>query len=217
MSIISFDNPSTPTVARGLYDSGVTGTSDCNEYIPFYAVFDHNMLSFEGLPDVRVLEYSQPTNMAVASSSQYPILIQRLISRNSVSAFKFRVSGETKKVFVIRGMMWDTRGNILFSLNINTSYVLGTPLEEIQANPDPTKFILTISNEFTTNPEYRNLIKKVQTLYFNVGVEEGMDVVYTSRLNSWVFKNNYVEPSFRSAAALRRHLREEIPRILITP
>jgi hypothetical protein len=42
----------------------------------------------------------------------------------------------------------------------------------------------------------------------------GMDVVQTSRINEWLFQNNYEEPKFKNVTQLMKHLQEDVPKML---
>ena len=188
-----------------LYDSGVTGSSDCNSYIPFFSLFAHELLTFEE-GEVTVVEYSLPTGYI----RQYTELKLLLLNADAPKRYLYRISGVESHLDLHRGLLY--RDNIIYMcLALESDYVLNTPMEEIKAKPDTTRFTLFINNEFEDVPEFRNVLKNLQTNYIGPLKQEGVDVVYTSRIMDWVFKNNYIQPKFRNVAEMLKHLKEEVP------
>ena len=95
-------------------------------------------------------------------------------------------------------------------LGINRDYLFSVGAETLRTNPDYTKFVVFISN-LLDDPIYKNVKKKVNDLYIDIAKQIGLDIVTTSRINNWLFKNNVKALSFKTVAKLNKHLKEEVP------
>jgi hypothetical protein len=216
-SIVNLVAP--PAVLSGSYNkqdfrTSTMGTSDCNMFIPFYAMFFHDLITFKD-KDVRVVEYTLPIDASGYSfDRKYDQLIFQLINATTPRRFCYILQGVNHYVNIHRGVLYDSRGNILMCLGINTEYLLNNPLSVIASSPDYSKFVLLLGSELN-NPIYKNLKKKLGETYISDAVSLGMDVVNTSKINSWLFKNNYVEPKFKNVTEMKKFLKEEVPKSLL--
>ena len=191
------------------------GTSDCNMFIPFYSLFAHDLLVFEET-GTRVLEYSLPGNTQANSAvRQYAQMTNSLKGTYAPKRYKYKLRGVDHYVNMHRGLLY--KGDIVYlCLGVQANYVLNTPIENIESNPDVTKFTLFINNEFDNSPELKNIRKKVQQMYIDPLKQQGIDIVQTSRVNNWLFGNNYSQPKFRNVVQMMKHLQEEVPKTLLT-
>lgn len=194
------------------FSQDIIATSDCNTFIPIIGLLNHELLEFEN--GVRILEYNPPiiTSSAVANR-QYANLFGNFISGDQTQRFYFTLEGVTHHVYTHRGILYDADG-IIMCLGIDTEYALSTSLTNLQTSLDNSKLVLFIS-ELIDKPQYKNLKKKIETTYLSVVKPAGIDIITTTRLNNWMFKNNFVAPRFRTPAQMSRHLREEIPANLL--
>ena len=193
------------------YERGLTGTSDCNEFIPVYAISCHKLLVFKEV-DARVMEYTMPTTNIPRYSRfrNYAYLISHLKGGTTPMIYNFKVAGQDCNVNVDRGIIYDNEGDILMCLAINKDYLFNTSKEALTTDPEIPQFVVFISN-LLEDPRYKNLKKKLNELYLDIAKQMGLDVVYTSRIKEWLFKNNVKPLKFKSIAQLNKHLKEEIP------
>lgn len=197
------------------YRTDLMGTSDCNKFVPFYSLFAHNMLVFEDIPDLRVLEYNIPASTSRwGVSRQYANMFQHLKNATVPRIYSFRLAGIDHSINMHRGILYKDN-TIYVCLGIDTEYVLNTPISQIQENPDNTKFSLFINNEFESVGILKNIRKKVNNEYVSKFKENNVDIIYTSRIENWLFNNNFHEPSFSTVTGLMQHLQEEVPRTLL--
>lgn len=197
------------------YKTKLRGTSDCNSYMPFFGVFAHTRYEFK--KNQNVYEWSLPTVPSLnRRERQYSRLNITLRRGGSPKNYIYKIRGEEYTIQIHRGVIYS--GNtILMCLGVNPNYIFNSSLANLQASPaDSNEFSLFINNEFESNPIYKNIYKKVSLLYIKELREKGVDVVYTSRINSWLFKNNFVKPKFKKVTDMMKHLKEEVPKILLT-
>lgn len=197
--------PSTPSVtyAKDLYKTSVIGTSDCNDYIPYYALYAHELLVLKGI-DVKIMEYSLPKASSINTISRnIRYLIDALRSGHSIS-FNFTIAGTVHRVLVTRGMIMDSTGEILMCVGINKEYVMNTSYADLRT-VDASKYVLFISDKIN-DPIYKNFKKRLEKDVFPIFAE--VDTLYTSRINSWLFKNNFKQPKFKSVKESTQHLKE---------
>ena len=197
------------------YRTGITGTSDCNEYIPVYAISSHKLLSFKDT-DIRVMEYKMPISEISGYNSirTYSDLAYCLREVRNPNRYNFKLAGVNHNVNVDRGMLYDNSGNVLMCLAINKEYLFEIDSETLKTSPDYTKFVVFISN-LLDDPIYKNIKKKINELYIDIAKQVGLDIVTTSRINNWLFKNNVKPMKFKTVAKLNKHLKEEVPKRIL--
>lgn len=195
------------------FKSTIIGSSDCNEYIPFYSLFAHEYITFKDT-DIGILEYSLPIIVNRSNYMRtYNDLIQALKYIGTPYLYLFKSVGNDYEIGVFRGSLF--LGDELFMcLAINTEYVLNTPRDVVTTTPDYSKFTLFINNSFVERAEYKNVNKKLDSLYIQPLKDLGIDVVYTSRIKEWVFKNNFNPPKFKSVKEMTKHLKEEVVKMI---
>jgi hypothetical protein len=207
-----------PTYSNGNFNrqdfkTDFVGTSDCNIFVPFYSVFGHELILFEEI-DKKVLEYCLPIANSDHSVRQYEALIRLLRISQNPHKYYFKLQGIDHVINVHRGILYDNDKNILMCLSINSEYLLNTPVEEIAAKPDINQFVLFISHEFNA-PKYKNVKKKIDLEYLSKIRQLNIDIIETSKINHWLFKNNFKQPKFKSVIEMNKHLKEEVPMNLL--
>lgn len=198
--------------ARDDFDADIIGTSDCNKYIPTYAIYGHVGHVFEHKTtgeEKTVLEYSLPKGLQYGSR-RYDTLFGTLQNGISIKKFVFRLGGEEHSVNCFRGVIYNDERDILLCLGIDPEYAINTPTAELEREIDETQLVLFVSEKLQ-QPRYKNLRKKLETEYIEVAKSKGIDVIYTNRINNWLFKNNFKPPKFRSVIEMNKHLTEDIP------
>ena len=197
------------------YRTRITGTSDCNEYIPVYAISSHTLLTFKD-SDIKVMEYNMPTSEIQSYNyvRTYSDLIQRIKASRGPCRYNFKLAGNNHNLNVDRGIVYDNDGNVLMCLAINKDYLFSVDSEVLKTNPDYTQFVVFISN-LLDDPTYKNIKKKLNELYIDVAKQVGLDIVTTSRINNWLFKNNVKPLKFKTVIQMNKHLKEEVPKRIL--
>ena len=201
--------------AENNYRTRITGTSDCNEYIPVYAISNHKLLVFKD-SNTRVMEYSMPINDIQDYNyvRTYSDLIIKIKYATNPYKYNFKVAGVNHNLNLDRGMVYDNNGNILMCLAINKDYLFSLDSEVLKTNPDYTQFVIFISN-LLDDPLYKNIKKKLNELYIDIAKQVGLDIVTTSRINNWLFKNNVKPLKFKTVVQMNKHLKEEVPKRIL--
>lgn len=215
--ILNFSIPY--NVLTGTYDkthfkTSIIGSSDCNNYIPFYSLFYHELIKFKD-SDIQVAEYNLPIDASLLSyERRYQNFISQLKSSTSPRRFLFTIQSTGYYLNFHRGILYDTNGVVLMCLAINTEYIFKEGFKKISEKPDTSKFCLFIGKEFS-NPIYKNIKKKIEAEYINVCIQEGIDVVNTELVNNRLFKNNYEQPKFKNVIEMNKFLKEEVPKYIL--
>ena len=195
------------------YKTRIIGTSDCNAFIPVYAIFAHNLIMFEDL-DLKVLEYNAPSTPTNGRyERQYARMDSHLRRGQQPVIYKYKLRGVEHNVYMHKGLLY-TSDKILMCLAIDTEYLMNTPIEQISTNLDVTKLTLFVDSTFEDIDTLKNIKKKVDLMYTSELKSLGVDIVYTSRMNNWLFKNNFKEPKFKNVMEMQKHL-TEVPLTLI--
>lgn len=197
------------------YRTRITGTSDCNKYIPVYAISSHTLLTFKD-SDIKVMEYNMPI-FEIQSYNYirtYSDLIRRIEDSRGPCKYNFKLTGNNHNLNVDRGIVYDNDGNVLLCLAINKDYLFNVDSDVLKTNPDYTQFVVFISN-LLDEPIYKNIKKKLNELYIDVAKQVGLDIVTTSRINNWLFKNNVKPLKFKTVIQMNKHLKEEVPKRIL--
>lgn len=192
-------------------------TSDCNSYIPVYAIVKHTLISIQNDDETlnNVLEYSKPTlGQGMSRTRSYANLILGLTINANLSVYGFKVGEEQHQVYFERGLLLDIDKNILMCMAIDTEYLLNTSVSTIKANTNGEKFTLFITDKFR-DPKYKNVRKKVEAEYIDKVRNFGLDVIETSKIEEKLFKNNVEPHTFKTIAQMKKYLKE-VPKLLIT-
>lgn len=202
------------TYTEANFRTPIVGTSDCNEFIPVYVIANHKLLVFKDL-DIKVMEYSMPSIDLIGYSSRilrnYNDMYNHLKDSNVPIKYSFKVAGVPTHVYLIRGMVYDSLGNILMCLAINKDYLFNISADTLKTTTDATKFVLFLSN-LLDDEMYKNFRKKLTELYIDPAKNLGIDVINTSRATNWLFKNNVEELKFKTVVAMNKHLKDELPK-----
>ena len=201
--------------AENNYRTRITGTSDCNEYIPVYAISSHTLLIFKD-SGIKVMEYSMPTSEIQSYNyvRTYSDLILKIKDARNPCKYNFKVAGNNHNLNVDRGIVYDNDGNVLLCLAINRDYLFNVDPDVLKTNPDYTQFVVFISN-LIDDPLYKNIKKKLNDLYIDIAKQVGLDIVTTSRINNWLFKNNVKPLKFKTVTQRKKYLKEEVPQRIL--
>ena len=202
------------TYTEANFRTPIVGTSDCNEFIPVYTIANHKLLIFKDL-DIKVMEYSMPSINLTSYSSRilrsYNDMCNHLKNSNIPIKYSFKVAGVSTHVYLIRGMVYDSLGNILMCLAINKDYLFNISADTLKTTTDATKFVLFLS-DLLDDEMYKNFRRKLKELYIDPAKNLGIDVINTSRITNWLFKNNVKELKFKTVVAMNKHLKDELPK-----
>ena len=201
--------------AENNYRTRITGTSDCNEYIPVYAISSHKLLIFKD-SNTKVMEYNMPIGDIQGYNyvRTYSDLILKIKDARNPCKYNFKVAGNNHNLNVDRGIVYDNDGNVLLCLAINRDYLFNVDPDVLKTNPDYTQFVVFISN-LIDDPLYKNIKKKLNDLYIDIAKQVGLDIVTTSRINNWLFKNNVKPLKFKTVMQMNKHLKEEVPQRIL--
>ena len=154
------------TYTEANFRTPIVGTSDCNEFIPVYAIANHKLLVFKDL-DIKVMEYSMPSIDLIGYNPRilrnYNDVYNHLKNSNVPIKYSFKVAGVPTHVYLIRGMVYDSLGNILMCLAINKDYLFNISADTLKTTTDATKFVLFLSN-LLDDEMYKNFRKKRRKL-----------------------------------------------------
>lgn len=214
-NLISYENlPS----AGNNYDEtnfgGKIGTSDCNEYVPFYSILNHQLIDVN---NNIVIEYGKVSFRNTGRYSRtYGDLFRDLSNINfGGKTYHFSIAGVNHIIGYSRHIIFDRNNKILCCLAVKSSALLNNRLSELQANQNPDDYLLLVDNDLTSNPIYKNVGKKITNDYTSRFKISNIDIVHTNDIDKWIFKNNFRQPTYSSMPAMLRHLNEEVPKILI--
>lgn len=193
------------------YKSLTIGTSDCNDYIPVFAISSHKLIKFED-EDVNVMVYSMPLpNLSGSYSRTYLNLVRDLRTAPVPTRYLFKVAGIQHVLYVDRGMIYTEEGKILMCLAINKNYLFSVSKKQfLDEEIDVSNFILLLTEELD-NPIYKNLKKKLEQNYIASIKSLNIDIVITKKIDSWLFKNNVKKIKFKNVTEMNKHLKQEVP------
>ena len=218
-TIINLNNLNILRHNEEVYRTTTVGTSDCNDYFPIFALGAHRALKI--MPeDVTVVEYCMPVTepgTQYNASRVYSDLLYHLkdhSSTNKPAKYRFIIGGEMKFLNINRGILFEDDGTILMCMALKTKYILSTPKEAIIAGTPADKYALFISDKFS-DPIYKNVKKKLTENYINVAKEAGIDIIESKRVNSWLFNNNVEKRKFKNVTDMKKHLRDEVPQMIL--
>ena len=195
------------------FETDIIGSSDCNIFIPVYSLYSHYLLVING--DFRIIEYSLPSSNERYPFRQYSELIRQFQNTEIVTNYTFKLQNNNYTIHIHRGIIFDQNYNVLACLAVDSNYLLNhNSLEDLANNPNKDKFVIFIGSEFN-NPIYKNVRKNFEILYLSKAKEIGIDVIETSKINDWLFKNNLKKPTFKNVLEMNKHLKKEIPMCLI--
>jgi hypothetical protein len=198
------------------FKTSIIGTSDCNEFVPFYSLLNHQQLKIKD-SEVRIMEYALPLTFGsnVNSARNFRELLRYISNPNyPMLKFNFTIAGASHSVYIYQGLILSEEGEILVALGINTEHILNNTFTKISSDMSPSNFTLFISSKLDAEI-YKNLKKKLEKEYFSVFRAADIDIITTSRTNKWVFKNNFKKPKFKSVKEMNMYL-QEVPKVLIS-
>ena len=208
-------NPETrrsePGFREDYFKTDLIGTSDCNSFIPIIGLLNHNLITFD--ETINILEYSMPiANPIGGYFRSYERLMDTFQRGNTSYLLKFKVAGVEHHLYVHRGIIYDSQGNILMCLALEREY--GMSYNFLSNTIEESKVVVFISTMFD-QACYKNVRKKIDTLYLDRLRGLGIDIVNTVRINNWLFNNNFELPKFKNINESLKHLREEVPKNLL--
>lgn len=203
---------SEPGFREDYFKTDLIGTSDCNSFIPIIGLLNHNLITFD--ETINILEYSMPVaNPRGGYFRSYERLMDTFQRGNTPYLLKFKVAGVEHHLYVHRGIIYDSQGNILMCLALEREY--GMSYNFLSNTIEESKVVVFISTMFD-QACYKNVRKKIDALYLDRLRGLGIDIVNTVRINNWLFNNNFELPKFKNINESLKHLREEVPKNLLT-
>ena len=204
--IISFRGLGQDNYNKETYATGVTGTSDCNDYIPVFALWKHLFLKIKNT-EIGIVEYTLPIASTMQPLRNYMEMIQILIyGTSSPSRGVFKLAGENQYVNLERGLVYNDQGEILMCLAINKEYLLSVSKSELESGVAPSTAFLLFTTDALDRDVYKAFKKKLQEHYIGLAQSLKIDIVRTSRVNEWLFKNNVEKKEFKSIQEMKEHV-----------
>ena len=204
--IISFRGLGYNTYNKETYATGVTGTSDCNDYIPVFALWKHLFLKIENT-EIGIMEYTLPIASIAQPLRNYIRMVQILIyGTSSPLRGVFKLAGENQYVNLERGLVYNDQGEILMCLAINKEYLLSVSRSELESGVAPSTAFLLFTTDALDRGVYKTFKKKLQEHYIGLAQSLKIDIVRTSRVNEWLFKNNVEKKEFKSIQEMKEHV-----------
>jgi hypothetical protein len=200
-------------VTDALYDKYAMGTSDSNDYLPFYA-YNSAVLITEG-----VIGYYLPMRkLAVNYINRYSQLFDHLTKGTSTKAYKIGSEEDSHFIYIIKGAIFDESGAILMLLTIKDIDIVDFYEYNSKFNEDGIKhekFKLFVSTKFMSSSLYTNVFKKIEKEYISECINKNINVEYTTsdNIKEAVFKNPF-KPEFNNMTQLNEHLKEEVSILL---
>ena len=189
-----------------VFRTSTTGTSDCNNFIPFFAVFTHVLIQIKE-SGVNILEYNMPVaSTAGGQTRNFTNFKQYICNTSYPIKFTYSIAGVQHEVYVYKGIVFTGQGEVLMCVGINTEYLMITPYAELRTL-DVTKYVLFVSTKLLED-QYKSLRKRLERDYISVFTEAGIDIITTSRVGDWLFKNNFEKPKFKTIKESTQHLKE---------
>lgn len=195
------------------FETYTIGSSDCNQYLPYYCIYAHTLLSFE---TISVIEYKFPiAPNRYSYTRKYSDLFSWLEYTSIPMQYRFKVGDVEHRLNVFKGMIYDEDGEILLCQTVDSDYLMNTSMNDIIANPNVRAFKLILSNKLETNEIYKNVRKKIELEVQSRFKSSNMDIILTNNVNDLVFKNNYTPPVFTDIVESMDYLNEEIPKLML--
>ena len=193
------------------------GTSDCNPYIPTYALEKHVLYMVQNGEDLNIpiIEYSELITVnPLPTVRNYRDFILGLVKNPNPKEYIFKIGEVSHKLVFQRGLLRDMEGNILMCLCVESDYALRNSLESIRITPNKDKFILYITDTLREE-KYKNIKKKLETEYIDKVRALKIDIIETANLKSKIYSNNFKPIKFKNIVEMKKHLKEEVPKNLL--
>lgn len=173
-----------------------------NKYFPCYVADLGDIIAYG------IYSYKKPSvnNLYCRVHRQYKQFFKELKSVGSLSELIFKYKGEEYSFYFLKGMILDSRGDILLSLVTNTVNYWN---EDNKLLTEHLK--LFISVDFIQTEYYKNVFKKIQSEYIDWCYDNDIPVVITTsqKIEKELFSKDF-ELSFETLGELQEHLESGI-------
>ena len=146
-------------------------------------------------------------------SKRYKNFERELSISSYIQAFSYKYQTLPIKVFYTQQCIIDDNNNILYCLAVKNDW-----FENVNNYVDirNDKLRLYLSIDFTRNPKYKNLYKKLSESFIDKFLDEGIEVVIKSseNIDKDMFSTNFAIPSFNTVEEAEEHLKSDIEDIL---
>lgn len=207
-----------PEFAKG----GLPSSDTVTPFIPVYHKIFHTLyqtedkeplvtyskFSLDTVQDIleRATSGPHPTHHnTVYKMRNYSHLINFLRSGSGLCEFTFTSGGLPVKVWVSRGFIQDTQGNVLLSLSITSNDFIPYTKHEVVLTPE--NCMIFVSKDLTVNPMYKSFYKKIQG-YIEFVEEEGVDLLTTRNMDKWLYKVEDPIPTFKSVVKRKKYFND---------
>ena len=196
----------------------IVGVSDVNEYYPVYTIFnggDYRSSNFPG--DHKVSEnivgntflYRKPSLENVNyifGINKYSDLKAGFKNSLRLKVFKFSYAAIPHKIYFCKGYIADEEDNILMVLTTNSRNIFNA-----EGHLKHKHLKMFVANELITTEYYKNVFRKLNTMFLDYCYQNDIEVVFTSskKIEKEVFKSG-VNIKFSSITELNNILQSGI-------
>jgi len=178
----------------------VMGISDVNEYYPVYTVFNEGDFRSSNFPgDHKVSEnivgsiflYRKPSLESASyifGSNKYSDLKAGFENSLRMKVFKFNYADLAHRIYFCKGYIADERDNILMVLTTNSRNIF-----DDEGHLKHKHLKMYVANELITTEYYKNVFRKLNSMYLNYCYQNNVEVVFTSseRIEKQVFGDGF--------------------------
>ncbi len=202
-----------------------------NEYIPLFNILCYNLLSVvEESTQLRtnIIEYGIP-NIVAASEFHYGVpdrvltsaygglssytrryndAIESLISGSHICILRYTFEAVERKLIFSRGIIFTPEGKPLMIVGVKRETFLSIIRDfdvasEVELTNENT--VLFISREFSENPEYRNVYRRVHSDFILPLIAFKLDVIESHNIERWALKTTELDYRFPTISKMTEH------------
>jgi len=198
---------STPSPLYYLID----GYSSLNIYTPFYALFTPKVMYKE----LQIIHYGIEKRYKehFTHTRNYRDLYNLL--NHSTLPTAFSTTAMRKPIHAMKGILFEEGVNnipiIHFLLTIESNYIFTMNPNEL----DKKRIVLFLSRDFATGKSFGNIYRKINKDIIIPLQESGVDVIVTSDVKRWCYKNNLTLPKFKTINSRNEYLNKLSKQIFI--
>lgn len=206
-------------------DYSTMGSSDCNSYLPFSAIIAHGLVTIhttkaDETKVLNVIDYPKLKYSYTSLSRSYESTFKSLRALKFPTVFQSSSKGEPIELTCTAGQITDENNKLLLVTAIrknkfpNIADKLfcetyeGASQEYIPEDVSAKDFIIIIGPELSTLPKYKNFYKQLVKHYLEPCSSMGIDILNTSDVETWVFKNNFKMPVFKIISQRQQYLQK---------
>jgi hypothetical protein len=189
-------------------------TTSSNGYYPFYTMCG------DLRPIGNEFVYHKPSIKGYYNViGRYDQLLQDLHSSDRMDRFEFVYSDVMYHIYAMKHCIMDTEGDFLLLMTFKEREFFQEASNERKREfrkDEMWCFKLFVSTKLMLDARYTNLWKKLDKEYVSECYKKGVAVEFTTseEIDVQVFSNNF-NPTYPTISQFMRHLKEDVPRLLM--